>query len=449
MMGGALYIREEVLAKGRPYGGSLMHGRAGHRLRLNHTAFESVKILHGRSLPEAVKKISAEYGVAEETVRQDLEPLVRDLLERGFLIREYQRRSWYPDLRYPVESVTLHLTRRCNMSCLHCLVDGGLEEQGELSTGEWLEVVSQLPQLQITCVTLSGGEPLMRRDFFRLAGAIDARHIPMIICTNGTMINGTTVSLLKELNIKEIQVSLDGASPGTNDAIRGPGSFTAAIRAIRLLKQAGIRTSIAATLSGMNIHEYKDIFRLALELGVDGFFSSEILMTGRAKKTGAVLGLDAAAIAAARIYYLQQGRLYPQLQMEDEYARDVMLVDFDFGGGSDTFRKIDMCGAGRASFVIGPTGEVLPCRGFREGDFPSANVRHEPLSKLWQTAPGIVAFRNLCVDNFDECSGCAVKYECGGGCRAFAYALHGRLDGPPDPVTCAWKKRLAEFSKLP
>jgi len=52
------------------------------------------------------------------------------------------------------------------------------------------------------------------------------------------------------------------------------------------------------------------------------------------------------------------------------------------------------------------------------------------------------------VDNFDEYSGCAVKYECGGGCRAFAYALYGRLDGPPDPVTCVWKKGLAEFSKL-
>ena len=52
------------------------------------------------------------------------------------------------------------------------------------------------------------------------------------------------------------------------------------------------------------------------------------------------------------------------------------------------------------------------------------------------------------MDNFDEYSGCAVKYECGGGCRAFAYALYGRLDGPPDPVTCVWKKGLAEFSKL-
>jgi len=77
-----------------------------------------------------------------------------------------------------------------------------------------------LPQLQVTCVTLSGGEPLIREDFFRLAGA----------------------------------------TPGTNDAIRGPGSFTAATRAIHLLKQAGIRTSIATTLSGMNIHDYKDIF---------------------------------------------------------------------------------------------------------------------------------------------------------------------------------------------
>jgi len=70
-----------------------MHGRAGRRVRLNRTAFESVRILHGRSLQKAVKIISAEYGEAEETVRQDLEPLVRDLLERGFLTREYQERN--------------------------------------------------------------------------------------------------------------------------------------------------------------------------------------------------------------------------------------------------------------------------------------------------------------------------------------------------------------------
>jgi len=58
----------------------------------------------------------------------------------------------------------------------------------------------------------------------------------------------------------------------------------------------------------------------------------------------------------------------------------------------------------------------------RMGKFPE-----QSLKEIWTSSPLATHFREFNVDRFNGCSKCFVRYFCGGGCRANAYAVSGNL----------------------
>ena len=65
--------------------------------------------------------------------------------------------------------VSWNITRRCNLKCVHCYIDAGLAEPGELNTKEALDVVDQMAEVGVPLILFTGGEPLTRPDFFEIA----------------------------------------------------------------------------------------------------------------------------------------------------------------------------------------------------------------------------------------------------------------------------------------
>ncbi len=123
-------------------------------------------------------------------------------------------------------SVHLDITYRCNERCVHCYLDH--DDHGEMSTEEIKNILDQLCDAGVLLLTLSGGEVLMRRDFFEIVEYARRLQFNVKIKTNGVMIKTAEAQRMRQLGIEQIQISVYSHRPEVHDAItKLPGSLRA------------------------------------------------------------------------------------------------------------------------------------------------------------------------------------------------------------------------------
>src|SRR6478609_3734912 len=135
--------------------------------------------------------------------------------------------------------LTWELTYACNLACVHCLSSSGRRDPRELTTQQCKAVIDELERMQVFYVNIGGGEPTIRSDFWELVDYATAHHVGIKFSTNGVRITPAVAAKLAASDYVDVQISLDGATAEVNDAVRGPGSFAMAIRALENLREAG------------------------------------------------------------------------------------------------------------------------------------------------------------------------------------------------------------------
>src|ERR1700734_3869229 len=138
------------------------------------------------------------------------------------------------DLGVPL-SVHLDVTYRCNERCVHCYLDH--DDHGEMTTAEIRDLLAQLANAGVFFLTLSGGEVLMRRDFFEIVEHARGLLFNVKVKTNGVMIRSDEARRIRELGVEQVQISVYSHRPEIHDAIPTlPGPLNRTIEAIRFLK---------------------------------------------------------------------------------------------------------------------------------------------------------------------------------------------------------------------
>ena len=137
--------------------------------------------------------------------------------------------------------LTWEWTYACNLTCEHCLSSSGRRDPDELTTGEIKAVLDELSRMQVFYINVGGGEPTVRPDFWELLDHAISRNIGVKFSTNGIRITPERARRLAATDYVDVQISLDGATAEVNDAIRGPGSYRPALRAMDNLAAAGMR----------------------------------------------------------------------------------------------------------------------------------------------------------------------------------------------------------------
>ena len=162
----------------------------------------------------------------------------------------------------------VELTAHCNLNCVHCyIVDN--RARGELTTAEAIDILEQLAELGVLMLTLSGGEILLRRDWYTIATA--ARRLKFSLClfTNATLITPAIADQIAQLNPQKVEVSLHGSRTETVDAItRVIGSYAKILEGIRLLRERQVRVKVKANLLNENLDEAREFTAQARQLGV-------------------------------------------------------------------------------------------------------------------------------------------------------------------------------------
>ena len=196
------------------------------------------------------------------------------------------------DLAAPLY-VAWQITNECNLACLHCIEESGPGKafKDELGREQVFGVIDQLMDNEVPYLSFSGGEPMLHPHFYEMVGRVTARGSQLKIETNGHYLTPDNCARLKDLGVKAVQVSLDGASTATFGRMRVRGEFDKTIDGIRNLATAGVPIEVNFSPAAFNVHEAGRVVDLAYELGAYSFYSGKTMFTGNAVKAWRHLAL--------------------------------------------------------------------------------------------------------------------------------------------------------------
>ena len=218
--------------------------------------------------------------------------------------------------------------------------------------------------MQVFYVNIGGGEPTVRPDFWELVDYATAHHVGVKFSTNGVLITPATARRLAASDYVDVQISLDGATAGVNDAVRGRGSYDTALRAMSALAEAGFRGfKISVVVTRQNAGQLDDFKAIA-----DRFGAQLRLTRLRPSGRGADVWDELHPTSA------QQRQLYDWLVARGE---QVLTGDsfFHLAAYGDALPGLNLCGAGRVVCLIDPVGDVYACPFAIHDSFLAGNVR--------------------------------------------------------------------------
>ena len=181
---------------------------------------------------------------------------------------------------YPY-SVGWAITNRCNLHCVHCNMNSGSALNNELKTEDCIKIIDKLAENKVQRITFFGGEPLVRKDFFKIVDYAYNKGIFINMTTNALMITDEMVK--KELyKFDMIRVSLDGPNAETHEFIRNKkGAFDETIKKIKMLVKNGIDVGIVTCISHKNLKYIEEMITLLEELKIKRWFLPLLSSAGR------------------------------------------------------------------------------------------------------------------------------------------------------------------------
>lgn len=337
------------------------------------------------------------------------------LREAGLLLEKFGAGPGF-HLRTP-PLVWLELTRKCNLTCAHCYIEGGKARDNELPANCFYEILEDLAKMGVWAVAFTGGEPTMHPEFCGLVNR--ARELGMLvgIATNGMFLTEQLLSSLRKDGVI-ISVSLDNLHiAGTKPS----SEFRMVERAIIRAHESGFRTNIMTNVNQKNCNDLAHMITWAKANGVS-IRSVPFSPLGRGKENRADLEMSGADAFDSADFWMQE------CEWEHEYHREVGLcVGAIFNYGLSFAFMTNRCSSGRYLAYICADGVVYPCTMCAgEKILSPGSILTMPFSELWQRDWQI---RNFSWENFEEtCTGCPVHnndYYCAARCPATSHARHG------------------------
>lgn len=338
----------------------------------------------------------------EQADREYFERIIEVLLDYKIIVYEKEKAEF---------NVILELTNRCNLRCNHCCMDAmPVTESDELSTREWKDVVDKLVGLSIQYVTITGGEPLVRKDFFEISEYVKARlNVPLLLMSNATLITEENAPKLLEL-FEEFSFSLDGVSEETCAPVRGKGVFQRAMQGIEIMKSLGMNHfSLSFTKVKQNAAYTKEFKELAESLGATPMIRS-FDVVGRAKQHLELLPED----------------IDDQFRPHLSSGRDIEVHYYP--------ENMPICACCRAidnKFCISNTGDIYPCQALRYPEFLIDNVKNiESLASYFNNGKqyltsGYEYFKEIHTAFSKKCADCPAKLFCE-NCVLYMYLMKHR-----------------------
>jgi radical SAM protein with 4Fe4S-binding SPASM domain len=318
------------------------------------------------------------------------------------------------------------LTLACNLRCRHCASAAGLPRPDELTTDEALALVDQFPALLVRELHFTGGEPLMRPDWPRIAERAAERGLATRVVTNGSPLVPAVIEQIRDVGIGTVGISLDGLE-ATHDHVRQRrGLFRRVLAAIERLHAAGLRVGVITAVNARNLAELPDLLELLTSMGVESWQLQPNLPQGRSE--------EATDLHLEPRHYLELGAFFRSRQAPAR-QRGLEIVPADSLG---YFTELDLaeppwrgCPAGLYSVGITSDGRVKGCLTMPD-TLTEGSLREADLWEIWFRDGAFPYTRGFSLDQMGpHCRGCEWAEQCRGGCTSMSKVCSGAVHDDP------------------
>jgi radical SAM protein with 4Fe4S-binding SPASM domain len=326
---------------------------------------------------------------------------------------------------------SIELTFRCNQRCAHCYCNLPVNDQEtiekELTTREIFRILDQIAEAGCLWLLITGGEPLLRKDFLEIYTYAKKKGFLITLFTNGTLLTSKIADYLAEWPPFSVEITLYGVRKETHEKVTGiPGSLESCIRGIDLLLERKIPLKLKTMAMTLNHEEVFKIKEFAEQLGVKFRFDPEL----NARLDGSKAACDF--------------RLEPEevvkLDLADERRAKKWEQFCEKFIGSPETNNLYICGAGVSLFHIDPYGQLSPCEMIR---FQNYDLRGGSFEEGWGLS--IPEFLALKPTGDYPCGKCELISLCG-QCPGKAWLEHGNPETSVDYLCQIARLRAEAFN---
>ena len=360
----------------------------------------------------ALDKGSESFGVSKEQMTESLKnPMVRrgiaNVLE-GIGYYGVQR----PQTTAAPFLIVWNFTKQCNLRCKHCYENAEPKPApDELTTGEAKHAIDEFANAGAVALSFSGGEPLLRKDFFEVAKYAAEKEFYVSVASNGTLITEKVAQKMKEAGVQYVEISLDGFEK-THDEFRGiQGAWKRTIEGIKNCVEEGLDTGVATTATHYNLKEIPKL----VEFIEEGLHAKQLIVfnfipVSRGKE---MVDQDLTPKEREELLDFLYSKLIDNNSKLDSFSTapqyavtshkfafgPVVATHFTNKAATEMLRGrtksltefIGGCGAGRLYCSMEPNGDIEPCVFI---PIKIGNIREQSLVNIWRNSPVLKQIRN-------------------------------------------------------
>jgi radical SAM protein with 4Fe4S-binding SPASM domain len=315
----------------------------------------------------------------------------------------------------------------------------------DLTTAECYKVIDDMAKVNPNLfLILTGGEPLVRRDIFDIAGYASDKGFTCVLGTNAVLLGKKEARAMRASGLQGASISLDSVDPEKHDRFRQlPGAFKNAIRGIENLKKEGLDFSLHMSVMSWNVSEIPAMIDFARNIGTKVLNFFFLVQTGRGQN---IIDIQPAQYREILTYLARaqgvggenanmMGELFSQfgdpwttsmgnaggVMLRAKCAPHFRKIIYELDQNSPMLKNYAQgsCPAGKHYCRITPEGDITPCPYM---PVSAGNLRKEPFDQIWNNSPVLNDLREPHLGG--RCGECEFSEICG-GCRCRAYAASG------------------------
>ena len=348
-------------------------------------------IVSGNTLDEINQK---DTGFSYSSLKSDNIPVDYHHIHKNDVIESQEYLENYFKDKPQLMSMQIELSSRCNERCIHCYIPHA-NKISDITPDLFYNILEQCKDLGVLNLTLSGGEPMIHKDFNRFLRKAKEYDFCLTVLSNLTLLTDEIVSELKLNKLSNVQVSLYSLDPVIHDSITTvDGSFHKTMAGIEKLFENNIPVQISCPVMKQNQKSFIEVLHWAHVHKCRAL--SDYIMMARYDHTTSNLENRLSLDETKEI-------ISAFVESDESYQRALLAPEFETLARKDITNAI-VCGVGISSICMVANGNIYPCPGWQ--DYVCGNVQTETLKKIWEESPEIKFLRKLRKKDFPKCISC-------------------------------------------
>lgn len=316
-------------------------------------------------------------------------------IEKGKSTQDYFEE--YFEGRPQLTNLHIEITSKCNERCIHCYIPHE-NKISNIDPDVFYNVLEQCKNLNLLHLTISGGEPMLHKNFCDFLKKCNEYNFSINVLSNLTLLNDEIIEEMKANPLLGVQVSLYSMNPSIHEEItQVKGSFEKTINAIIKLVDNNIPLQISCPIMKQNKDCYNDVVKWATNHNIR--VGDDYVIIARYNHTTQNLN--------CRLSYNEIKELIKnkaadptftdQIKSSIEKKKDISPSDY-------------VCSVCNSSICISENGNVYPCAGWQ--DYIVGNVNETSLNDIWNNSKKVKYLRDLRRQDFPKCLQCSDKDYC-------------------------------------